>query len=249
MAKKKVPVPADVLRQYMEEFHLNASQLADGVKLNVATVRAVLYGQIRISLSNACRLAKFFGTPVQFWIDTQLAYDIAELQNDQNLQNDLGEITKIKKGKAVESAKPPRKTRGPAKKTAAKNTTVAKPAKAATKSTAKPAAKSTAKAVVKPAAKSTAKPAAKAVTEKKPGWPSKKAAPKAKKAKLIKENDSQPQEVKNEKKSVILIKKPRPKPQVEQPTLPEQPANDTLPPIEDPITPNLNLDEASNSSN
>jgi addiction module HigA family antidote len=99
MAKKKISNPADILRGFIDEYHLTAEQVADGIKVSVGTVRMINYGKARISLSNALRLAKFFGTPANYWIDAQLEYDLFELQSDAEFKKELASITKAKKGK------------------------------------------------------------------------------------------------------------------------------------------------------
>jgi addiction module HigA family antidote len=214
MAKKKVPVPADVLKQYMEDYRLSAEQLADGIGLSVGAVRTVLYGKVRISLSSAFRLAKFFGTPAQFWIDTQLAYDIAELQNDQDLQSALGRIVKAKKGKIVASAQKPKKIATPVgkvSKSSKTSKTVAekKPGRQAknTVSASKPSKK--AEQTTK-----TTKPAQKIVTPR--------ASSRTKKVQPSSENDLQPKKVEKASPNVILIKNEKLHPQIEHPVKPDQ---------------------------
>jgi hypothetical protein len=65
-------------------------------------------------------LAKFFGTPAQFWIDTQLEYDILKLKDDKELQDALSSITKVKIRKDAKSSSTSKKSDVPVKKTAVK---------------------------------------------------------------------------------------------------------------------------------
>jgi addiction module HigA family antidote len=118
MAKKKVPAPADVLKKIMDDYGLKTEQVAEGVKMVGSSIRMILCGKVRISLPTAFRLAKFFGTPAQFWIDAQLEYDIAELKNDQELQDDLKSITKVKIKKNAKSSSSSKKSDAPVKKAA-----------------------------------------------------------------------------------------------------------------------------------
>jgi hypothetical protein len=68
----------------------------------------------------AFRLAKFFGTPAQFWIDTQLEYDILKLKDDKELQDALSSITKVKIRKDAKSSSSSKKPDVPVKKAAPK---------------------------------------------------------------------------------------------------------------------------------
>jgi hypothetical protein len=50
------------------------------------------------------RLSKYFGTTIQYWVDLQNAYDLAELENDTELNEALKKIQKAKKPAPVKKA-------------------------------------------------------------------------------------------------------------------------------------------------
>jgi addiction module HigA family antidote len=107
MAKKKVPSPEDVLFQFMVDYDLNVNQLSQATNIGPGTIRTIIKGKSKISLQTAFKLAKLFGVTVQFWTDLQQAYDIYMLQQDEDFQEDLSKIVKLKKPKAAAPGKTP----------------------------------------------------------------------------------------------------------------------------------------------
>lgn len=240
---RKVPIPTDVLNNYLDEYHLTAQQLADGTQMSLSSVRALIYNKGKITLKIASRLAKFFGTTIEFWADLQTAFDIFELKGDKELQQVLSGITKAKKGKA-----PP----APVAKKASKSEPAAKRGSKADSSTRKQSTKASdtpAKRAGRPSSKAATKPEV-AAKGRKPATSSRKAAsepvpaPKrasrtasakkevvettipvkkprrARKPKETPVKDTYPQQAEEETKkpNVILIKKraPKPAPQTEE---------------------------------
>lgn len=156
MKKQTVLVPGTVLKEnYLDAYQLSPGKLAEDIGLSASAVRNVLINKAKISLNVAVRLAKYFGTTVQYWVELQNVYDLAEINQDAELNESLKKIPKAKKPAPV------KKTAAAAggKKRGAKKDASLKPA--AKKTTArKPAAK-------KPAAKRKAAPRKAAAKDKK----------------------------------------------------------------------------------
>ena len=76
---KQAPVhPGEILRtQFMERYNLSASALA--IRLHVPAPREndIVRERRGISPDSALRLARFFRTTAQYWMDLQTAYDLA----------------------------------------------------------------------------------------------------------------------------------------------------------------------------
>jgi addiction module HigA family antidote len=123
MAKSVTKDPGSVLKSFLAEYQLNPSRLGIAVKLSQSTVRQITLNKMKISVPVALRLAKFFGNPVEFWIDLQIKYELSEADKNAKLNAVLKEIQKAKK---------PAPRQEPEKKAAVK--------KAGTKKTPKPAA-------------------------------------------------------------------------------------------------------------
>jgi addiction module HigA family antidote len=98
MKKQSVLVPGTVLKEnYLDAYQLSPGKLAEDIGLSASAVRTVLINKAKITLNVAVRLSKYFGTPVQYWVDLQNAYDLAELEKDAELTESLKKIQKAKK--------------------------------------------------------------------------------------------------------------------------------------------------------
>ena len=126
MPKPVAKTPGSVLQSYLDEYQLVPGKLAEAVKLSQSAVRQVVIGKTRISVPVALRLAKYFGTTPEYWIDIQNQYDLSEAAKDGELTAVLKGISKAKKPapkKAEKSAAPAKKAsakKAPARKAAPK---------------------------------------------------------------------------------------------------------------------------------
>ena len=55
---------------------MSANQFAREIKVPVNRVTSILNGQRSITADTALRLAQFFGTTPEFWLNLQTAYDL-----------------------------------------------------------------------------------------------------------------------------------------------------------------------------
>jgi addiction module HigA family antidote len=157
---KAVKTPGEVVKAQAAAYNLSITQLAEGIKISPSAARLLINNELRISVSFAQRLSKFFGKTPKYWIDLQSAYDLNALAEDKKEAAVLKTISKAVKAPVV-------------KKAAAKTTVAKTPGRKA--GPGRPAKNAAAKA---PAAKKTAAkkaPARKAAAKK-------DAAPKAKRA-------------------------------------------------------------------
>jgi addiction module HigA family antidote len=160
---KTIKTPGDVVKTQAAAYNLSITQLAEGIKISPSAARLLINNKLRISISFAQRLSKFFGKTPKYWIDLQTAYELSILGADKKEAAVLKTIAKAEKAPAT-------------RKTAAKTT--AKKA-AAGKAGAKKTGVRKAKAGAKPAAAKTAASAKKTTAKKAPAArkaPAKKAA-------------------------------------------------------------------------
>ena len=68
--------PGEVLAEELRELGLTARAFAGALKVPHNRVSAILNGQRGISADTALRLAAYFGTEPQFWMNLQQAYDL-----------------------------------------------------------------------------------------------------------------------------------------------------------------------------
>jgi addiction module HigA family antidote len=131
MKKPAVLVPGNVLKEeYLDEYQISITQLASDIGLSVSAVRQIISNKAKISLHIAKRLAKYFNTTVDYWVELQTRYDLVELDRDADLNEELKRIPKAKKqavakdkdagkkpkGKSAASEPAPKKPRKPREK-------------------------------------------------------------------------------------------------------------------------------------
>ena len=69
--------PGEVLREeYLGPLRLSATALAKQLHVSVPTVNDIVRGRRAVTADMAVRLARFFGTTEQFWLNLQDAYDV-----------------------------------------------------------------------------------------------------------------------------------------------------------------------------
>jgi addiction module HigA family antidote len=120
---KAVQNPGIAVRALVDEYQLSAAKVASDIKLSPSGVRLLLAGKLRISIPIALRLAKYFGTTVDYWIELQKKYDLVDAANDKDLSGILKGILKAKRPPAKKPAaekKPVKAVKAAGKKTAAK---------------------------------------------------------------------------------------------------------------------------------
>lgn len=78
MSKKLKPIhPGEILREeYMRPLGLSSNALARAVGVTPARINDIVLERRGISADTALRLARFFGTDAQSWINLQTHYDV-----------------------------------------------------------------------------------------------------------------------------------------------------------------------------
>ena len=74
--------PGEVLREELEELGLSANALAQALDVPANRVSAILRGQRGITADTALRLARFFGTTPQLWMNLQKTYELRVAENE-----------------------------------------------------------------------------------------------------------------------------------------------------------------------
>jgi addiction module HigA family antidote len=118
MPKGTAKDPGSVLKSFLVEYQLNPAKIAAAVGLSQSTIRQITMNKMKISVPAALRFAKLFGNPVEFWVNLQLKYDIANAAKNAKLSAIL---------KGIQKAKKPAPGKKPAAGKAARGKTKAKP--------------------------------------------------------------------------------------------------------------------------
>ena len=70
--------PGEFLLEYIEDSGVSQSELARRIGVPFQRVNDVIHGRRVMTASTALRLARFFGTTAEFWMNAQLACDLYE---------------------------------------------------------------------------------------------------------------------------------------------------------------------------
>jgi len=77
MSKLKIETPGDLLRiEWLEPLGLSQYRLAQELGIPQQRVSSIINGRRAITLDTALRLARFFKTTPQFWLNLQADYDL-----------------------------------------------------------------------------------------------------------------------------------------------------------------------------
>ena len=78
LPKSRQPIhPGEILRyEYLEELNMTQQQLADAIDITRVRINEIILGKRSITPDTAFRLAKFFNTTPEFWINLQSHYDM-----------------------------------------------------------------------------------------------------------------------------------------------------------------------------
>lgn len=90
--KRKPTHPGIVLKEdFLIPFGISQTQLAYDIRTTFRTVNEIINERRNLSSEMAVKLAKYFGTSVELWLNLQNQYDIYRI-----FRNKRGQIDKIK---------------------------------------------------------------------------------------------------------------------------------------------------------
>ncbi|MCA9103236.1 MAG: HigA family addiction module antitoxin [Pirellulales bacterium] len=84
MAKKSLdPIhPGEILlEEFLKPFGLSQNQLARDLDVPATRINEVVNGARPITIDTAMRLARYFGTTPEFWLNLQQRYDLLAAQS------------------------------------------------------------------------------------------------------------------------------------------------------------------------
>ena len=95
MEEKIIPIhPGEILQQdFLVPMGISAYRLAKETYIDQTRISEILKGKRSVTIDTALRLAKFFGTSPEFWINIQTQYDM-EIKSDE-ISDDLQKINTI----------------------------------------------------------------------------------------------------------------------------------------------------------
>jgi len=91
--------PGEHLAEELKELGMSAASLARSLAVPTNRVTEIINGQRSITGDTALRLAHFFGTSAEFWLNLQSIYDLRMAQ--QKLGNSLRTLPRLKEKERV----------------------------------------------------------------------------------------------------------------------------------------------------
>lgn len=97
MRNKMRPIhPGEILKDELDELMISASAFARQLSVPVNRVTSIINGKRSITADTALRLARFFGTSAEFWLNLQTSYDL-KITMEENGQKIMKEVHPISK--------------------------------------------------------------------------------------------------------------------------------------------------------
>jgi addiction module HigA family antidote len=90
------PHPGETIKDdYLAPLGMSVNRAAKGLGISASRLNEIVRGNRGITADTALRLARYFGTSAQFWLNLQLLYDLrtAETQARARIQQ---EVTPLK---------------------------------------------------------------------------------------------------------------------------------------------------------
>ena len=75
--------PGEILREELDTLGLSASTLAQALGVPVNRVTTILNGQRGVTAHTALRLARYFGTTPQLWLNLQKTWELRRAEIEQ----------------------------------------------------------------------------------------------------------------------------------------------------------------------
>ena len=103
MTKLKNIHPGEVLlEEFLAPMAISQNALARAIAVPPRRINEIVLGKRTISADTALRLARFFGTSEQFWMELQADYDLEEARKQLGRKIDAIYLKQVQEGKEVE---------------------------------------------------------------------------------------------------------------------------------------------------
>ncbi len=95
ITERLAPVhPGEVLlADFIEGFGITQNKLAVSINVSPRRINEIVHGKRAITADTALRLARYFGTTPQFWLNLQIQYELDRAED--RLAGQIDEITPL----------------------------------------------------------------------------------------------------------------------------------------------------------
>lgn len=86
---KNLPIitPGEILlEEFMKPNNVSQNRLGRDLAVPAQRINDIVRGRRAITTDTALRLAEYFGTTPQFWLNLQMQYDIRKAQEDETVE-------------------------------------------------------------------------------------------------------------------------------------------------------------------
>jgi antitoxin HigA-1 len=107
----RAPVhPGEILKEdFMVPMGISANQLGKALHVPTGRLTQIINGQRAVTADTALRLAQYFGTSPELWLNLQSYYEL-EVARDQNAAQIAADIVPRKRSEAAHQSKPEKKS-------------------------------------------------------------------------------------------------------------------------------------------
>jgi antitoxin HigA-1 len=74
--------PGEILKEDLADIGVSAAELARNLRVPANRITRIINGQQSVTADTALRLAHWFGTSAQYWLNLQRNYDLAIAERD-----------------------------------------------------------------------------------------------------------------------------------------------------------------------
>lgn len=79
--------PGEVLaEEFLQEHEISQNRLGREIGMSPRAINEIVHGKRSITANSALRIAKFFGTTPEFWLNLQMSFDLEEAQKVTDLR-------------------------------------------------------------------------------------------------------------------------------------------------------------------
>ncbi len=79
-----------LLEEFLLEYDISQNRLGREIGMSPRAINEIVHGKRSITANSALRLAKYFGTSPQFWLNLQTNYDLEEAAKSIDLRGIKG---------------------------------------------------------------------------------------------------------------------------------------------------------------
>ena len=80
--------PGEVLlEEFLKEYDISQNRLGREIGMSPRAINEIVHSKRSITANSALRIAKYFGTSPEFWLNLQTSYDLEEASKEIDLGN------------------------------------------------------------------------------------------------------------------------------------------------------------------